>query len=61
VDPAAQPVTTGQIPDLRNIPLSQLRRQVADGEPVVAGVVSRNTDDQEDPSRVRVMAFNSSL
>jgi FXSXX-COOH protein len=61
VDPAAQPITAGQIPDLRDIPLSQLRRRVANGDAIVRGVVSRITDDREDPSRVPVMAFQSSI
>jgi hypothetical protein len=61
VDSAAQPITTGQIPDLRDTPLNELARQVADGD-VVLGVVMRLiTGDQEDPSRVAVMAFNSAI
>jgi FXSXX-COOH protein len=61
VDSAAQPITPGQIPDLRDIPLSQLRRRVANGDAIVRGVVARITDDREDPSRVPVMLFQSSI
>jgi len=61
VDSEAEPIRTGQIPDLRAIPLSHLAGQAANGETIVAGVVSRITGGQGDPSRVQVMAFNSAI
>jgi FXSXX-COOH protein len=61
VDSAAQPMTTGRIPDLRDTPLNQLARQVADGDAVLGEVMRLITGDQEGPSRVAVMAFNSAI
>jgi FXSXX-COOH protein len=61
VDSAAQPITTGQIPDLRDTLLGELAGQIAGGDAILDEVVLRVTDDRGAPSRVSAMAFNSAL
>lgn len=65
MDSAAQPISSGSdrslIPDLRGITLRQLARRAAVGEEVVTRVVSRIVCDQESPSDVPTMMFNSTI
>ena len=49
------------IPDLRGISLAQLASQAAGGGAAVADVVSRIVHDQERPSAVPAMMFQSAI